>query len=453
MFKSRYAWLLVLLLPAAFASAQVVSPVEIRDPELRALQQSSLSQLKVAARNIASHHFDFPFYFSRQLDVDEKKQRRIDQHSIRFERFNGATVLAISGNYYGAYSAEKFSDGLRARQTFLHVVLPILKAVVPAVQGNPLVQGYAVEVSHHVFAKAMGMPIERAENLMVYLPQSAAVKLVTARDQRAQQAALLDARVFLNANPLTLWLTDDEQPPANDVAHSELKDVSTTPPPSQPALPDEPSPKSKQLASATPEPVPLDPKPAAAPSPPPPPAPAAAPSPPPPLTPMRDTSPQALAALQSSIQGISNHMLRDLEPQAHFVTYAPPAFIAFRHQAYLELSVATTLTEPAGTSRYKLAALAFDDHVSPLLRRVVGYFPGDQKFDGISFSTTVHTPTKPGTAAAKPLSVEFFFPLVALHCYESYDCTSQQLIDAGTVLINGERVGLTLQLAEGIGRP
>jgi hypothetical protein len=168
---------------------------------------------------------------------------------------------------------------------------------------------------------------------------------------------------------------------------------------------------------------------------------------------VRDTSPQALAALQSSIQGISNRMLRELEPEAHFVVYAPPAFIAFRHQAYLELSVSTTLAVPAGASRYKLAALSFDDYLSPLLRRVLSYLPGDQNFDGISFSTTVHTPTKPGTAATKPLSVEFFFPLGSLHCYESYDCTGQQLIDAGTVLINGERVGLALQSAEGTGRP
>jgi hypothetical protein len=35
-----------------------------------------------------------------------------------------------------------------------------------------------------------------------------------------------------------------------------------------------------------------------------------------------------------------------------------------------------------------------------------------------------------------------------LHCYERYDCTGQQLIEAGSVLINGERVGLDLQIAE-----
>ena len=45
-------------------------------------------------------------------------------------------------------------------------------------------------------------------------------------------------------------------------------------------------------------------------------------------------------------------------------------------------------------------------------------------------------------------AVEFFFPSDALRCYEAYDCTGQQLIDQGSVLINGERVSLDLQMAE-----
>jgi hypothetical protein len=146
-------------------------------------------------------------------------------------------------------------------------------------------------------------------------------------------------------------------------------------------------------------------------------------------------------------------MLKELEPEAHFVTYAPPAFIPFHHQVYLELSMTTALAEPPDSSRYKLAALAFDEHISPLIRRVLTYFPGDQNFDGVSFSTTVRGRTKPGAPAAKPLSVEFFFPLASLRRYEAYDCTGQQLINEGIVLINGERAGLDLQLAQGSGQP
>jgi hypothetical protein len=148
-------------------------------------------------------------------------------------------------------------------------------------------------------------------------------------------------------------------------------------------------------------------------------------------------------------------MLKALDPQAHFVSYAAPSFVAFRQNIFLELSLNTTLNEAAAGSRYRLAAMAFDDHIAHLVRPVLGYFKADPKqdpkFDGIGFSTTVHVTGKNQPASGSE-AVEFFFPLSALRCYESYDCTGQQLIDAGTVLINGERVSLDLQIAEGSAR-
>jgi hypothetical protein len=427
----------MMLISARFASAQVVSSVEISDPALRALQQQSFNDLKTVGQRIVGYHFAFPFYLSRKLDIDEKVQKRTDQHSIRFEHYNGTNVIAISGNYYGAYASDKFNEEQRARQTFLDVIVPILKAVVPTFQANTSVQGYAVEVSHHVITNTMGMPIERPENLMVYFPQAAAIKLVIAQNSFAQQGALLSADVLLNAKQLSIWLTDEEQPSTEEPAPSASELAKTIAPPAAPPVADKgattPAHAANNAANQ------LDPKSASAP---------ALPTSPP----ERDSSPQALAALQSSIQGASNHMLKDLEPEAHFVTYAPPAFIPFRHKVYLELSMTTALAEPSDSSRYKLAAIAFDEHISPLIRRVLAYFPGEQNFDGISFSTTVRGRTKPGAPAAKPLSVEFFFPLESLRRYESYDCTGQQLINDGIVLINGERAGLDLELAQGGGR-
>lgn len=427
----------MVLIGARLLQAQVVASVEISDPALRALQEQSFKDLKTVGLNITSYPFSFPFYLSRKLDIDEKVQKRTDQHSIRFEHYNGSTVIAISGNYYAAYATDKFNEEQRARQTFQDVAIPILKAVVPTFQGNTSVQGYAVEVSHHVISKTMGMPIERSENLMIYFPKTAAIKLVEAQNNLAMQGALIDADVLLNAKQLSIWLTDEESTSVKE----------STPPPPVPARMGNPTPIATASNAPAPSshaaidpPAPLDPKTAPAPTP---------VIPPPP--PARDSSSQALAALQISIQGASNHMLKELEPDAHFVTYAPPAFIPFHQQVYLELSMTTALTERPETSRYKLAALAFDEHISPLIRRVLTYFSGDQNFDGISFSTTVQLRTRPGAPTAKALSVEFFFPLESLRRYVSYDCTGQQLMNDGIVLINGERVQLDLQLAEGAG--
>ncbi len=98
---------------------------------------------------------------------------------------------------------------------------------------------------------------------------------------------------------------------------------------------------------------------------------------------------------------------------------------------------------PLGPSRYKLAALAFDEHVSHLVRPALNYFPGEPDFDGINFSSMVHV-----ADGSSPLAVEFFFPFRIMRCFASYDCTGQQLLDSGTVVINGERSALDLQIAE-----
>ncbi len=67
-------------------------------------------------------------------------------------------------------------------------------------------------------------------------------------------------------------------------------------------------------------------------------------------------------------------LVADLAAPAHFVDYAPPAFIAFRDGAYVQLNMTTELEQPAGSSLYRIAALAFDTHIAHLLRPVSKYF-------------------------------------------------------------------------------
>lgn len=429
--KNRIAWLGLAVLSAGICSGQVVAPVQIQDPQLQSLQRHNMNSLRLVGEQILAHQFEFPFYLSQKLDIDQQQQLRTEQSSIRFDQYDGKTVLAISGNYYAAYS-EKFDEEQRAKDTLLQVVLPILKIAVSHFGQNPTVQGYAVEVSHHIVRKTIGLTMERPENMMTFLPQRAAIALVQAKSEGQQEAAMLSAQVFLNAEPLSIWLSEggnrtaqavprkqapivEESPLARTEADL-VKAVTPPPPPAHPTPPPSTVPKHADIPT--------------------------------PALPPRDTSKQALAALQSSSQDLTGRVMKDLDAQAHFVSYAPPAFVVFRQGIFLELSVNTSLPVSAGGSRYKLAALAFDDHVAHLIRPLLGYFKGEQNFDGLGISTTVHLAGKAGAAATDSEAVEFFFPFRALHCYESYDCTGQQLIDSGTVLINGERVGMNLQNAE-----
>src|SRR6201984_1869577 len=201
-----YLFVIVGLSALQIVSAQVVAPVEMKDPELRSLQTQYMDDLKAVGAEINNISFEYPFYLSKKLDLDEQQQKSADQRSIRFDQFNGHTVLAITGNYYAAYSADQINKDQRARDTFVAVVEPILKTAVPKFQTNPDIQGYAVEISHHILGKVMGVPMERPENLMALFPQNAALKLLAAKDDDGQQAALLQAQFFVNAEPVAIWL-------------------------------------------------------------------------------------------------------------------------------------------------------------------------------------------------------------------------------------------------------
>lgn len=428
--RKNNAYFVFLLLAALNVRAQVMSPSVIKDPDLRARQMQHMAQLQQVGHDILAIQFPYPFYLSPRLDIDQAQQLRGDQNSIQFQRYSGQTIVAVIGNYYASYSTDNMTRGQRARETFLNVVVPILKIAVPPFENEEDVSGFGIEVAHHVAGKVMGVSMERPENLMVFLPKTAAIRLISTQQDSAQQAALLEAQAFLNGDPITLWINGNGPQLASSGRSDTLGGGTTSTEDAKvealsPNAPGNTSPLiGKNLMSAMKESSTL-------------------PSP----TPLHDPSPEALADLLQSKQDVIAQLVNDLDAQAHFVKYAAPTFVPFRGGSYLELSFVTTLPESAAGSRYKLAAMAFDDHVGHLIRPVAGYFKGDQRFDGVGFSTTIRLAGKAANDSAE--AVEFFFPLSAMHCYEKFDCTGQQLIDAGTVLVNGERVGLDLQVAEG----
>jgi len=376
---------LAVFVPQCFP--QVLSPPEILDPAMRGLQQKHLPELKAAAVDITSHHYPYRFYLSRKLDLTEQQEQLNDQRSIRFTTFQGRTVLQVTGNYFAAYADESMNQTERVKQTYLDVMLPILRATASRVHGEPELSGFAIEVAHHVRKKVLGVAVEHPENLALIVSFAAAEKVAASSNEKEQLAALLEGRVFIDGKPVSLW-PDPPAPPAPAVAR-----VVTAPPPPAPA----------------PEPA------------------------------VQDVSVAALQQRQSAYQGMFDRIVHDLDADAHFVSYAPPVLIGFHGKSYLQLTVTTNLAPADLGSQYRIAALAFDRHVSHLIRPLVAILPKGIDFDGIVFSSTV---------SAASQSVEFFLPVSDLRRYADYDLTGQQLINSGRVLINGERVGLELQSAE-----
>jgi len=393
------------------APAQVLTPTDVQDAQSRQLQQQYMPQLKAAGERISALQFPYHFYLSRTLDVSERQQQTLPQASVHFDKFENRTVLQITGNYFASYSTELLNGNQRARQTFEDVMLPLLKAAVPQFGNDVPFQAYALEVSHHVRGRVLGVDSENAENLVLVLPRAAAERLVTVNGAASQQSALLEGETYLNGEPITLWLSDD-LPAAPAPARAFSPPHSSSPAPE--------TGKPKILAASSPVPAVSVPAPT-----------------------LHDASPEALQRLQRLHQDNLTKMTAEMSPQAQFVPYAPPSFVEFRHGAYLQVSVKTNLGADGSGSQYRLAALAFDSHLAHLVRPVLAYFPAQAEFDGIDFSTSVHV-----TGAESAEAVEFVVPFAALRCYESYDCTGQQLINSSFVLINGERVSLDLQSAE-----
>ncbi len=88
---------LCLILSFSAAAAQVTAPSEIKDPELRILQDRNMDALKELGADILSLPTDYPFYLSRKLDLDQAKQKWADQRSIQFDHYKGKVVLEITG--------------------------------------------------------------------------------------------------------------------------------------------------------------------------------------------------------------------------------------------------------------------------------------------------------------------------------------------------------------------
>ena len=410
------------------SAGQALTPAEIKQPQMRALQEKYFQQLQTVGAEVQGHIFPYSFYFSRVLDLELSQQEHADQRSLRFDNYSGMTVVELTGNYFASYSSDMVDKSHRALRTFQDVMLPVVEIAMAELKDNPDVEGFAMEISHHVRGKAMGMSMERPENLVLVLSKNAALRLVNAKTENDRQAAILDGQFFINGEPFILYLSDRAAQEAARVQEQ-------NPVPAAPGQDSGRNSKSSKSNAASgtmrqlPRMAPPDPQP----------------------TPPRDTSPDSLAKIQASYQKMIDVVVKELDSQAHFVSYSAPAMVAFRKEVYLEFSLNTTLPPSATGSRYRAAALAFDDHIAHLIRPVMAYFKGDLDFDGIAFSTTIHQADKAASTQGSE-AIEFFFPTAALRCYEAYDCAGQQLIDQGFVLINGERVSLELQTAEAGGQ-
>jgi hypothetical protein len=426
------------------ASAQV-SPAEILNPDLKALEETYFPQLKALNQSIAKTKFPFPFYLSRFVGIDPAQQVEADSRGLEFVRFQDRVILKVTGNYSAAYDSNRMTRNERAAATLRTVIFPLLELVTAAMPQELACDGIGFELSYHVRSKERSYDFEGKENLVLVLDRNDAWALSVATTDPARQEILNRNKIYVSGNDFGLSLTEHD--PLNVQAL----------PRSIPAKPDATSTarsstlvarspllmKSSQSAQVVTSPAlgaPADPAPASAiPA-----APAAKAADPAPAGP----HPASADAdrLNEKYQAQLAAMAKEGAAKFHFVDYAPPTFMIFREQIALQMTLRNSIQfGPVRGSIYKRAAQSFDLFLAPQLKDLSDRISPDLDFQLFDFS--VLNKLSP-SAKATSEAIEFICPRTALKQFVNAEITNQQLLDQSFILVNGVRIALNLQLVE-----
>src|SRR5713226_10530564 len=348
------------------ASAQV-SPAEVLNPDLKALEETYFPQLKALNQSIAKTKFAFPFYLSRYVGIDRAQQAESDSRGLEFVRFQDRVILKITGNYNAAYDSASLTQNERAAGTFRAVVLPILNLVVTALPSDLPCDGIGFEISHHTRARDRSYDYEGKENLVVVLDRDDAWALSRASTDPERQEILNRSKVFISGKDFGLSLTERDplnvqalprsipaKPDATSTARSStlaarsplLKSNQSAPAVSSPAL----------VAPAGSAPTSADPV-------------SLAPTPADPLPAAPHFVPADADRLNEKYQAQLASMAKEGAAKFHFLDYAPPTFMIFRDQIALQMTLRNSIQfGPAKGSIYKRAAQSFDLFLAPHLK-------------------------------------------------------------------------------------
>src|SRR5215467_7952198 len=213
------AMLLLLAVYTIPVSAQV-SPNEILNPDLKALEQTYFQQLIGINQSIAKTKFQFPFYLSRYVGLDPAKQAEADSRGLEFVRFQERVILKVTGNYNAAYNTLRLTQNERAAATFRSVVLPVLEVVTVALPEDISCDGIGFEISHHTRTNDRSYDFEGKETLVAVLDRADAWAMSRATSDRERQEILNRSKVFVSGMDYGLSLTEKDPLNVKSLARS-----------------------------------------------------------------------------------------------------------------------------------------------------------------------------------------------------------------------------------------
>jgi hypothetical protein len=416
----------------ASSSAQV-SPNEILDPRLKALESQYFSQLKTINQEIARAHFPFPFYLSRAVGLDPSQQVEADTRGLEFERFRDRIVLKATGNYNAAYDSKQFTRNERAARTFRDVMMPMLQIVTKHIPPDVECDAIGFEIAYHVRDVQKGYDYEGQDILVVVLDLKDAFQMELAKDDTGRQEILDRSLVFLGGKEYGLSLLDRDPTIVDTQARSKSTKIDSAssagsstsarrllrdnpnllPSPGGNAAGSSSSAPKVDLSQSKPAPTPAD-----------------------------------AEKLQTQYQPQLDALFKEGQAKFSLVDYDPPTFVVVSKQMVLQMTLKNpTRFDPEKANIYKRAAQTFDLFVAPKMKDVLDRIPGDVPVDYYDFS--VVNSLAPGSGGRdRSEAIEFLLPKTLAQKFANADITNQELIDKSQVLVNGVRIALNLQLVE-----
>jgi hypothetical protein len=431
----RCVSLAAITLCAGVGAAAQVSPNEILNPQLKALEKQYFSELKTINQEIAKTNFPFPFYLSRVVGLDPSQQVEADTRGLEFRRFRDRITLKATGNYNAAYDSKQFTRNERAARTFRDVFLPVLQAITRNIPPDVDCDTIGIEVGFHVRDVSKSYNYEGRDILTVVLDRKDAFQIVLEKDDNARQDILNRSMVFLGGEEYGLSLLDRDPMVVDSMARSKSSKIDATSTAGSSTSASRLIRSNPNLLPSAASGNPVDSSAGSSPK-----------------VDLSQSKPAATPAAADKLQAQYQPQLDALSKEGRakfgFVEYDPPAFVVVSKQMVLQMTLKNTARfDPEKSSIYKRAAQTFDLFVAPKMKDVLDLIPGDLPADYYDFSV-VNSLNSASGGKERSEAIEFLLPHNLARKFANAEITNQELLDKGQVLVNGVRIALNLQAAE-----
>jgi hypothetical protein len=382
-----------LLFAAVTSAFSQVSPTEVVNPRAKADEQKYLPQLVSLQQSIGTTNFPFTFRLARYLDAKPGQRAALDSNGIEFVSFQQRVVLKVSGFYRVAYNSVQLSQNARASQVMQEAILPILRLLIKQIPQSNDYDGIGFEVLYDARDSRGSYDFEGHEVLTAVFTPERARALANAKTDAERQEIINDSDIYVNSKPFGLEL--GQQEPLN------LEAI-------KPTVPE----KTEDWSSSVSDSL----RRAAA-----------------------DTEPTLIPAISrtrpASVPTSVDQAASPADGAATLETDGDQKLLHFTMQNSLSF-------EKGESSIYKRAAQSFDLFLAPELKGISKNLPKDESLDALHFSVLNNL------GAEKSETIEYICPMDSMRAFVENKITSQDLINKSMVLVNGVRIGLTLQLVE-----